>query len=194
MSFFSEAAFFYASILSIALSQLLGRWSFFGIFKGKGAAPIGFIKVASWFFVLSLRSFIEQAPIDTSEGESDIEESSQREDNLATLNDPEDSGPELDLDQFFSTNQKMLDLVKEQHARGNVKFVQRVAKANASNQVLVDEVNQLLACRKMPYTWLFITPVFCFALAFALFALSLSFCLSRTCLTIDTFIRGIVLF
>ena len=87
--------------------------------------------------------------------ESDIEESAQREDNLVTLNDPEDSEPELDLNQFFSTNQRILDLIKEQHARGNIEFVRRVIKANALNQVLVDEANQLLASRKMPYTWSF---------------------------------------
>ena len=100
-------------------------------------------------------SLIERTPTDTSEVESDIEDNAQREDDLVTLDDPEDSEPELDLDRFFSTNQKMLDLVKEQQARGNTKFVQRVVKANASNQVLVDEVNQLLASRKMPHTWSF---------------------------------------
>ena len=100
-------------------------------------------------------SVIEQATTNTSEVESDIEESARRDDNLVTLNDPEDSGPELDLNQVFSTNQRMLDFIKEQHARGNIDFVRRVIKANASNQVLVDEVNQLLASRKMPYTWSF---------------------------------------
>ena len=69
--------------------------------------------------------------------------------------DVEDSEPEVDLDQFFFTNQRMLDLVKEQHGKGNMEFVRRVIKANALNQVLIDEVDQLLASRTMPYTWSF---------------------------------------
>ena len=128
---------------------------FFRDIQRQRSSPYWVYKSSQLVLRPEFASFIEQAPTDISEGESDIEESAQQEDNLATLNDPEDSEPELDLDQFFSTTQKMLDLVKEQHARGNIKFVQRVVKANASNQVLVDEVNQLLACRKMPYTWSF---------------------------------------
>ena len=155
MSFFSEAAFFYASTSSIALSQLLGRWTFFRDIQRQRSSPYWVYKSSQLVLRPEFASFIEQAPTDILEGESAIEESAQQEDNLATLNDPKDSEPELDLDQFFSANQKMLDLVKEQHARGNIKFVQIVVKANASNQVLADEVNQLLACRKMPYTWSF---------------------------------------
>ena len=59
----------------------------------------------------------------------------------------------MDLDQFFSTNQRMLDLVKAQHAKGNIEFIRRLIKANASNQVLLDEIDQLRASRTMPYTW-----------------------------------------
>ena len=54
---------------------------------------------------------------------------------------------------FYSTNQKMLDLVREQHAKGNYKFVESVVKAKKSNQILVDEVENLRASRCMPRTW-----------------------------------------
>ena len=86
--------------------------------------------------------------------ESDMEKSHRDEDNLVYQDEPEDGKPELDIDQFVSTTRSMLDLVREQHAKGNVKFVERVVRANASNQVLMDEVNQLRAGRIMRRTWL----------------------------------------
>ena len=100
-------------------------------------------------------SFAEQVTTDISEVESDIDEIAQREDDLVTLDDVEDSKPEVDLDQFFFTNHRMLDLVKEQCAKGNIEFVRRVIKANGSNQVLLDEIDQLLASRTRPCTWSF---------------------------------------
>ena len=60
VSFFSEAPFSYASTSSIALSQLLDRWSFFKIFEGKGVAHTGSTEVASWFFVLSLHLLLNK--------------------------------------------------------------------------------------------------------------------------------------
>ena len=89
-----------------------------------------------------------------SEVESDMEEKDQDEDNLVYQDKPEDGKPELDIDQFVLTTRSMLDLVREQYAKGNVKFVERVVRANASNQVLMDEVNQLRAGRTMRCTWL----------------------------------------
>ena len=93
-------------------------------------------------------SAFERPEVESSVGESE------HEDDLVHLDEPEDSESELDIDQFVSTTQSMLDLVREQYSKGNVKFVERVIRANASNQVLVDEVNQLRAGRTMPRTWL----------------------------------------
>ena len=89
-----------------------------------------------------------------SEVKSDMEEKDQDGDNLVYQDKPEDGKPELDIDQFVLTTRSMLDLVKEQYGKGNVKFVERVVRANASNQVLMDEMNQLRAGRTMRCTWL----------------------------------------
>ena len=86
-----------------------------------------------------------------SEMESDIEEAARHEDDLVDLSEAED--PDLGLEQFFSNNQRMLDLVREQHAKGNDKFVEKVVKANQSNKILVDEISQLRASRTIPCTW-----------------------------------------
>ena len=100
------------------------------------------------------RDAAECSASEWSEVESDMEKSHRDEDNLVYQDEPEDGKPELDIDQFVSTTRSMLDLVREQHAKGNVKFVERVVRANASNQVLMDEVNQLRAGRIMRRTWL----------------------------------------
>ena len=88
-----------------------------------------------------------------SEVESDMEKSNQDEDNLV-YQELENGRPELNIDQFVSTTRSMLYLVREQHAKGNVKFVERVVRANASNKVWIDEVNHLRAGRIMRCTWL----------------------------------------
>ena len=89
----------------------------------------------------------ENKPGSESDSESDLGGAAQYEDRLVDLDDEED------LDMFYSTNQKMLDLVREQHAKGNYKFVESVVKANKSDQILVDEVENLRASRCMPRTW-----------------------------------------
>lgn len=101
-------------------------------------------------------SSAEQATSDMDDSASDFEspevesDSVQGEDQLVTLDDDE---PEVDLDQFSSTTHRMLDLVSEQHAKGNSKFVERVIKANSSNTVLLDEIDKLKASRTMRQTW-----------------------------------------
>ena len=112
---------------------------FFRDIRRQRSSPYWVYKNSQLVLHPEFASFVEQLPTDMSEVESevesDIDERALGEDDLVTLDDPEDSKPEVDLDQFFSTNQHMLDLVKEQHAKGNIEFIRRVIKANASNQV-----------------------------------------------------------
>ena len=75
---------------------------------------------------------------------------------LANLEDEDDEIPRLDLEESISIVVSIAELIKEQKAIGNVKFLE-VYFANkpnhSSDKILLEEINQWKRQRTMPMTW-----------------------------------------
>ena len=75
---------------------------------------------------------------------------------LANLEDEDDEIPRLDLEESISIVVSIAELIKEQKAIGNVKFLE-VYFANkpnhSSDKILLEEINQRKRQRTMPMTW-----------------------------------------
>ena len=73
------------------------------------------------------------------------------EDLLTTLE--EENPPSYNYPQFKSNMHRAMEISDEQEARGNVRFVQKFIESNASNQTLVEEIQQLNNRHTTTLTW-----------------------------------------
>lgn len=65
----------------------------------------------------------------------------------------EKTQPTYNYSEIYTNMRHAMEICDEQQARGDIRFVELCIESNASNQTLVEEVQQLYSRQNVPLTW-----------------------------------------